>query len=73
MHELGGIGKLFIITGILIVILGLVLFFIPKIPWIGRLPGNIYIKRNSVSFYFPITTCIVISILFTLFFYLFRR
>jgi len=73
MYEPGGIGKLLIIAGILITLIGVILFFAPKIPWIGRLPGDIYIKKDDFSFYFPITTCIAISALLSLLFYVFKR
>ena len=42
------------------------LMLLPKIPWIGKLPGDIFIKGEKVTFYFPITTCIIISLLLTL-------
>ncbi|HEX7928427.1 MAG TPA: DUF2905 domain-containing protein [bacterium] len=42
-------------------------------PWLGRLPGDVSIQRESFSFYFPITTCIVLSVVLSLLFWLFRR
>jgi hypothetical protein len=45
----------------------------PRIPWLGKLPGDILIKKDNSQFYFPITTCIIISIILTLLFYLFRK
>jgi hypothetical protein len=59
--------------GIVLILLGMVITFGPKIPWIGKLPGDISIQRENFSFFFPLTTCIVISIILTLLFYLFRR
>jgi hypothetical protein len=53
--------------------LGVVLVFSDKIPWLGRLPGDISIKRENFSFYFPLTTCILISLLLSLLFALFRK
>jgi len=73
MFPLGGLGKMLIIFGIVLVGIGLLLMLGEKIPWIGRLPGDIYIKREKFSFYFPIMTCIIISLLLTLFFTLFRK
>lgn len=67
------LGKLFIIFGIVIILIGVGLLFGHKIPYIGRLPGDIYLKRDSFTFYFPITTSIIISILLTLVFWLFRK
>jgi len=68
-----GFGKIFIIIGILFIIIGLALMFADKIPYIGRLPGDIYIKKENFSFYFPITTSIIISIILTLLFSIFRK
>jgi len=68
-----GIGKTLLILGLVLVLLGGVLMLLPKIPWIGKLPGDILFKGEKVSFYFPITTCIIISILLTILFRLFRR
>jgi uncharacterized protein HemY len=68
-----GIGKTLIYFGLLLVVLGLVFSYGGKIPWLGHLPGDIYIQRERFTFYFPLTTCIVISIVITLVLYLFRR
>jgi len=68
-----GIGKILIVSGCLMVALGVVLVFSDKIPWLGRLPGDISIKRENFSFYFPLTTCILISLLLSLLFALFRK
>jgi hypothetical protein len=70
---MSGIGKMFIILGILLVIVGLGFIFVDKIPYIGRLPGDIYIKREKFSFYFPLTTSIIISLILTLLFSIFRK
>lgn len=66
-------GRTLIILGIVIIALGALLTFGGKIPWLGHLPGDIYIQRGRFNLYFPITTCIVISILISLVLYLFRR
>jgi hypothetical protein len=68
-----GIGKALIQLGLLIAALGTLLMLASKIPWIGRLPGDIFIKRESFSFYFPLGTCILLSILLSLLFWLLRR
>jgi len=67
------IGKLLIIVGVLLVVIGLVFLFADKIPFLGRLPGDIYIKREKFSFYFPITTSIIISIILTILFSIFKK
>ena len=67
------IGKMFVILGVVLIVIGLGFMFGDKIPYIGRLPGDISIKRENFSFYFPITTSIVISIILTILFSIFRR
>lgn len=67
------LGKLLILTGLLLAVTGLFLTFGGKIPWLGRLPGDIRIDRENFSFFFPLSTCILISLLLSLLFWLFRR
>jgi hypothetical protein len=67
------IGKLLIITGILLVVVGLAFMFGDKIPYLGKLPGDIYVKKERFSFYFPITTSIIVSIILTILFSIFRK
>jgi len=66
-------GKMLILMGGVLLILGLIITFGYNIPWIGRLPGDIVIKKEHFSFYFPLTSCIIVSVILTLLFYLFRR
>jgi Protein of unknown function (DUF2905) len=66
-------GKILVFFGLVIVGLGLLLLYGPKIPWLGRLPGDITIKRENFTFYFPLASSIIISILLTILFSLFRR
>jgi hypothetical protein len=70
---LGALGKMLILLGVLIILIGLLLLIGEKIPWIGRLPGDIIIKKEKFTFYFPLATCIIISIILTLLFKLFRK
>jgi len=67
------LGRFLIVIGLVTAFVGLVLWggFAPK--WLGRLPGDIRIERGNFGFYFPIVTCIVISVILTLIFSLFRR
>ena len=67
------IGKSLVLAGIAIVLVGLALWGLSSVPYAGRLPGDIYIRRGNFSFYFPLATCILISIVATLFFSLMRR
>jgi uncharacterized membrane protein len=67
------LGRFLVVIGVILVILGAVMMLAPKIPWLGKLPGDISFKRGNVSFYFPLGTCILISIILTLIMYLFRK
>jgi len=67
------LGRLLIVVGVILVVTGAVLLLAPKIPWLGRLPGDISFKRGNFSFYFPLATCILISIVLSLIFWWFRR
>jgi uncharacterized membrane protein YkgB len=73
MLGLGALGKMLILLGVLILVIGLLLLVGEKIPWVGRLPGDILIKKEKFTFYFPIATSILISIILTLLFTLFRK
>jgi len=66
-------GKLLIFLGIIIVLIGLLFFIGDKIPFIGKLPGDIYIKKKNFTFYFPIVSSIIISLIISLIIYLFRK
>ncbi len=66
MNELSQMGKFLIFIGILVAAIGLILTFLPKIPHLGKLPGDIYIKKGNFTFYFPLATSILISIILTL-------
>lgn len=61
-----GLGRILIIVGIIIVVLGLLLAFGGRIPFLGKLPGDILIKKDGISFYFPIVTLLLLSIVLTL-------
>ena len=60
------IGKLLIVLGVSIVVVGVVLIFADKIPYLGRLPGDITFKSGGTQFYFPIVTCLILSAVITL-------
>ena len=69
------LGRFLIIVGLVLVVLGLVITYSGLFSFLrlGRLPGDIHIKRDNFSFYFPVTTSILVSIVLTLIFYLFRK
>jgi len=70
---MAGLGKSLIILGIIIAAIGIIITFAGKIPWLGRLPGDLYIKRENFTFYFPLTTCILLSIILSLIFWLLKK
>lgn len=63
---MSSVGKLLVVMGVLLVIIGIFFWWGPKIPFLGKLPGDIYIRRGNFSFYFPVVTCILISLIITL-------
>lgn len=59
--------------GAILIVLGVLLMFLPKIPVLGKLPGDIYIKRKNFIFYFPVATSLLVSVILWLFFSIWRR
>jgi len=73
---MAALGKALVIIGLLIALLGLLVWgggSVPLVNRLGRLPGDIYIRRDNFSFYLPITTCILVSIVISLLIGLLRR
>jgi hypothetical protein len=70
---MGDMAKIMILIGIFCIVTGGLLLILGKLPWAGKLPGDIMIKRENFTFYFPLMTCIVISIILTLISYLWPR
>jgi len=73
VETIPGLGRILIFIGLGIVVLGLLLSFSGKVPLIGRLPGDIVFRRENFTFYFPLATSIVLSLLLTVLLWLFRR
>ena len=67
------LGKMLILCGGLLVLVGVLLTLSGKIPWLGRLPGDIFIRRDNFTFYFPLGTSLLISALLSLLFFFLRR
>jgi hypothetical protein len=67
------LGRPLIVVGAILLIAGLVLTFGPRIPGIGRLPGDIVWRRGNTTVHFPIVTCLVLSLVLSLLFALFRK
>jgi len=76
MPDFAALGRFLILIGAVIVLIGGVLLWIGKTPgvgWLGRLPGDIYIERKNFSFYFPLTTGLLISLILSLILWLLTR
>jgi hypothetical protein len=70
---MAGLGKLLLVIGLFTAAIGIILILGGKIPWIGRLPGDFYYKGKNFTFYFPLATSIVISIILTIIFMFINR
>lgn len=66
MQELGALGKVLVLLGVILAVVGGLLMMGAKIPWLGRLPGDILIQRRHFTFYFPLATSLLLSVLLTL-------
>ncbi|MBI3006486.1 MAG: DUF2905 domain-containing protein [Ignavibacteriales bacterium] len=60
---MAGTGKLLILLGGILVVVGVVLTFFDKIPYLGKLPGDFHVKKDNFEFYFPLATGVVLSLL----------
>jgi len=60
------LGKSLVLFGVILALVGLLLVFSDKIPWLGKLPGDIHIKRENFELWFPITTSLIVSVLLSL-------
>ncbi len=67
------VGKLLVIFGLLIVVVGVLLMLVERVPWIGRLPGDIHLERGNWTFYFPLGTSLLLSLVLTLILWLIGR
>jgi hypothetical protein len=67
------LGKTLILFGILFVIIGVFLVFFERIPYLGKLPGDIFIRRGNTVIFFPIVTCLLLSIILSIILNLLRR
>jgi membrane protein implicated in regulation of membrane protease activity len=70
---MGDLGKMLMLFGTVAFVLGALLVLGGRLPWFGRLPGDIVVERGPVAFYFPIVTCAIISIVVSVLLWLFRR
>jgi len=65
--------RLLIVSGVILVLAGLVMAVLGKVPGMGKLPGDFYFKRGNLSFYFPLATCLLVSLLGTMIFNFFKK
>jgi len=70
---MGDLGKTIISIGVVLIIVGLLMTIAGKIPGMGKLPGDILIKKENFSFYFPLTTCILLSVIISAIMYFFGK
>jgi len=71
--DVSQIGKMLILFGGSIVLLGIVLLAFGKIPFLGKLPGDIVIQKKNITFYFPIVTSLLLSLIISLLLYFFKK
>jgi hypothetical protein len=70
---LAPLGKWLVVMGLFMAAAGLLIWAVGSLGWFGHLPGDIYYRRGNVSFYFPLATCILLSIIVSLVLMLLRR
>ena len=73
MLEINSLGKALILLGLALIVIGLIITFGGKLSWFGRLPGDIYIQKRNFTFFFPIMTSVLISVILSLIFMLLRH
>ena len=73
MPNFESFGKLFIVTGVVLVALGVLFLFVKHIPFLGRLPGDLLIQRENFTFYFPVATSIILSVVLSIILYLISK
>jgi len=73
MSQLPQLGKMLVIAGVGIILIGVLFMLAGKIKGIGHLPGDIFIRRGNFTFYFPLTTCIILSLLMSLLWRIFSK
>lgn len=71
--NLQGLARALLLFGGVLAACGLALLLAPNVPWIGRLPGDIFIKREHMTFYFPLASCLLASVVLSLIFWIIGR
>ncbi|PYM41773.1 MAG: DUF2905 domain-containing protein [Candidatus Rokuibacteriota bacterium] len=70
VHE---IGRMLVVFGLLIALVGVALVLVGRVPWLGRLPGDVHIQRGNWTFYFPLATSLLLSVVLSLILWLLGR
>lgn len=73
MFNFSHLGKLLIVIGLVVAGIGLILILAGKIPWLGRLPGDFFFRGKNVSFYFPLMTSLIVSVILSLILWFINR
>ncbi len=73
MIAMNSLGKLLILFGLMLIVVGLIFIVAGRMPWFGRLPGDIYVQKKNYTIFFPITTSIIISVILSILLILFKR
>ena len=73
MFEFNSIGKILMIFGVMLFVLGGIFMLGAKVPWLGRLPGDIYVQKKNFTLFFPIATCILVSLVLSAILILLKR
>ena len=73
MSGVHDIGRMLVVFGLLIAVVGVVLMLVGRVPWLGRLPGDIHIQRGNWTFYFPLATSLLLSVVLTLILWILGR
>lgn len=73
MFNFSRLGKLLIVIGLVVAGIGLILILAGKIPWLGRLPGDFFFRGKNVSFYFPLMTSLIVSVILSLILWFINR
>ncbi len=73
MNGANDLGRLLVVFGVLIALAGVALLLVGRVPWLGRLPGDIHVQRGNWTFYFPLATSLLLSVVLTLLLWMVRR
>lgn len=73
MSGVHDVGRMLVVFGLLIALVGVVLLLVGRVPWLGRLPGDIHFQRGNWTFYFPLATSLLLSVVLTLILWILGR